>query len=295
MNDKARLTKIIATLAAALGAAATIVTPGFADRLDEMISPISNPVNFEDPRAITEIRPLFLYHKLDDKFVTQGGHVMGGAVQVRFALDDRFAIIATKDGFLHLQPNAVVPDGTGFANVAAGAKYAFYKDGDAGQIMTAGLRYEIPLGDKDVLQGNGDGVFNPFLSAGAALGPVNLMAYSAFRLPVSSGDSSFFDADLHVSTKVGEMFYPTFEVNLHHVLDAGNRLGIPDEGADFFNIGSSLSDGKTLVTGSVGVRARLSKDIDTGVSYQFPMNSGEGTRIYDWRITTDLIYRFNLC
>lgn len=265
-----------------------------ADRLSDMISPISNPVNFEDPRAITEIRPIFLYHKIDNKFVTNGGQVMGGAVQARFALDDRFAIIATKDGFLHLQPNAAVPDGDGFANVAAGVKYSFYRDAAAGQVATAGIRYEIPMGDKDVLQGQGDGIFNPFISGAYAVGPVNFMAYTAFRFPVSNGDSSFYDADFHMSTPIDGWLFPTFEVNVQHVLDAGNRLPIPDEGADFFNLGSSTSDGKTLVTGAVGVRARFCPDIDAGISYQFPMNSGEGTRIYDWRITTDLVYRFNV-
>lgn len=164
-------------------------------------------------------------------------------MQARFALNERFAIIATKDGILHVQPNAVVPDGSGFANVAVGAKYAMYRDPDAGRILTAGLRYEIPLGEREVLQGHSDGIFNPFLSGAVAVGPVNVMAYTAFRLPASDSDSTFYDADIHFSIPVAKWFYPTLEVNLQHVLSAGSRLPIPDEGADFFDLGSSLSRG----------------------------------------------------
>jgi len=36
-----------------------------ADRLAEMNSPVSNPINFEDPRALTEVRAVYLYHKID--------------------------------------------------------------------------------------------------------------------------------------------------------------------------------------------------------------------------------------
>ncbi|MCI5066584.1 hypothetical protein MRY87_12750 [bacterium] len=270
-------------------------SPAEADRLDDMISPIINPVNFEDPRIRSEIRPLFMYHEIDEDFVTQGGDVQLYALQARFAISDDFAIIATKDGFIDFNPDAVLPSETGFANVALGAKYALFQDGDAGQIVTAALRYEIPMGNRDVLQGNGDGFFHPSLSAAYALGDINVMFGTGFRFPADGDDSTFYDADIHFSTELGDSgIFPVVEFGAIHVLDAGRRLPIADEGQDLFSFGSSASNGKTIVSGSVGARYRMNDEVDFGLGYQFPINGGSGTRILDWRVTADMIYSFDL-
>ena len=142
-----------------------------------------------------------------------------------------------------------------------------------------------------MLQGVGDGSFNPFVSGAAAFGPINVMSYPGFRVAVRDRDSSFYDFDIHADTKLG-MFYPLVEMNLVHVISAGERLPIEDEGQDFFNLGASESDGKTILTGGVGGRLRLADNIDCGVAYQFPLNRGDGTRITDWRITSDFVFRF---
>lgn len=266
-------------------------TTAKADKLDDMISPISNPVNFEDPRSRSEIRPIFVYHKIDKKFATNGGNIRIFALQARYAVNDRFSIIATKDGYIDSRPNAVFNHEKGFGNVGGGVKYAFYKDGAAGEIATAGLRYEAPVGEQKVFMGRGDGSLNPFLSGAMNLGSVNMMAATGIRWALDNKDSSFYDLDVHFDTQMG-CFYPTVEFNLVHVLDAGKRLGIPDEGQDFFNFGSTLSDGKTIVTAAVGARVKLSDDILFGAAYQFPLTSGAGSHVTDWRLTSDLIFTF---
>jgi hypothetical protein len=284
--------KVLWSAVATCAALMNIQSPVYADRLDEMISPITSPVTFEDPRARTELRPIFVYHKLDEKFVTQGGNIRVYALQARFAVNDRLAIIATKDGYVQTRPDSVLNDEEGFANVAAGFKYAFYKDGAAGQIATAGLRYEIPMGNRDVLQGEGDGNLNPFVSAAMAIGNVNLMAGTGVRLSLDDEDSSFYDFDLHASTKWG-WFHPTAELGVIHVISAGERLPIADEGHDFFNLGATESEGKTIVTGALGGRVDLADNISWGAAYQVPLTNGAGSHATDWRVTTDLIFSFN--
>lgn len=278
------------TLALGLLCAAMPAT-SFAGPLDEMISPVTNPVTFEDPRANSELRAIFANHEIDDDFVTSGGTARIYALQIRYAVDDRLAILATKDGYVDLNVDEVLSDSDGFADLSAGVKYAFYKDDEAGRIVTAGLRYEIPTGDDDVFQGQGDGALNPFISAAAALGPVNVMLGAGFRSALDDEDSSFFDADIHFDTKIG-WFHPCLEFGVINVTDAGKRLAIPDEGEDFFNFGSSASDGNTLVTGAVGGRAILSDDMNVGLAYQFPLSDGDGSNILDWRVTADFIYSF---
>lgn len=261
-----------------------------ADHLDRLISPISNPVNFEDPRINSEIRPVFMYHELEDGFVTAGGDVQLYALQLRLALSENLAFIATKDGFIDFNPKAL-PDQTGFANVAAGLKYSFYHGDNS--IATAGLRYEIPMGNRDVFQGNGDGQINPFISAAVALETINIIAGTGFRLPIDDDDSTFYDFDLHMDYPI-DNFFPTVELNVVHTIDGGGRLAIADEGQDLFNFGSTLADGKTIVTASAGFRYRFCDDMDFGVAYQFPLTSGRGSNVTDWRVTADVIYRFEI-
>lgn len=278
----------------ALGLSAVIApVASRADQLDQIASPVSNPVNFEDPRIQSNLKPIFVYHKLDKKFVTGGGSVNVYALQARYAVNDRLAIIATKDGIVHLQPDGVLDDETGLANVGGGVKYAFFKD--ASSILTGAVRYEAPLGAERVLQAQGGGMFQPSISGAMALGcdtlPINLIGSTGFRFAFDNDYSSFYDASVHVDTKFGPVS-PLFEVNLINVIDAGDRLPIADEGHDFFNFGSSLAKHKSMVTGAAGARVDLMKHLTWGAAYEFPLAGGQGTHTTDWRLTTDLTYTF---
>ncbi len=281
--------KTIIGACALIAGMAGMLPEASATPLESMAAPVSNPVNFEDPRIDSSIKPLYVHHEIDDKFVTGGGSVDVYALQIRYALTERLGLIATKDGLVRLRPNGVLNDDTGFANLAGGLKYAFYQCDDT--IATAGFRYEAPTGEKEVLQGNGDGVVNPFISAATAVGPVNLIGYTGFRFPLNGNDSGFYDASIHVDTDLG-FISPLFEVNLFHVLSAGDRLPIADEGQDFFNIGSSEADGETMVTGAAGARVDLADGMSWGAAYEFPIARGQGTYITDWRVTTDLTVKF---
>jgi hypothetical protein len=265
-------------------------TTSKADSLDDMIAPISHPTTFEDPRQITNIQPLYVHHKIQNDFVTGGGDVNVYALQARFKLTDDFSFIATKDGFVDLNPKAAVPDGDGLANVSLGGKYTVYKTEDS--ILSTGLRYEFPLGDNDALQGEGNGLFNPFFSYGYTACGFNFMAGSGLRIRSTSRDSNIWDTDLHLDYKLGD-FYPTVELGMIKPFNSGSRLPIADEGQDFFNLGAANSAGRTILTASVGARYRVAKSVDLGVAYQFPLDRGTGSNILDWRINADMIIRFD--
>ncbi|MFN8392355.1 MAG: hypothetical protein U0136_18825 [Bdellovibrionota bacterium] len=265
-------------------------SPAAAAPLDEMISPVSHPVTFEDPRHSTELRPIFAYHQIDDSFVTGGGSAQVYALQARFKFTDDLSFIATKDGLVVLKLDDVVDDDEGIADVGAGLKYSVYRTDS--QIVSLGLRYELPVGKEKIFQGQGDGALNPFVSAAAAVGDFNLMAGTGLRIAMDNSDSSFWDLDFHADYKLGS-FYPLVELSVIHPYQGGDRLPIADEGEDFFNFGASQSAGTNLVAMGVGARYRIADNIDIGAVYQFPLDRGEGSRILDWRITTDLIYRFS--
>ncbi len=301
-----------------------------AAEFDDFISPVSNPVNFEDPRSNTEIRPIYVYHNLPNTFPASGtiggGDVHIVAVQARIAVTDRFSFIATKDGYIWLRPEEdvrvlgedVVTKKNGFANLAAGAKYALYYDPAQRAMATLGLRYEIPLGDKGVLQGKvfkfnnaaadvstrGGGVMNPFLSGLWGIDQFHLMAYTGGRIALNDADSSFFDLSLHADYQIGNL-YPLIEMNWVQVVNGGDRLqpvtdalGIKfkQEGFDFFNLGAPDAEGSGVVTLAFGARYRIldgldllgkTGGLDLGSAFETPLTNPGDT--FGWRVTTDLV------
>ena len=262
--------------------------PAAAGPLEEMISPVSAPTLNEDPRSTTEIRPMFLYTSIANSFATGGGHYEVVAVQARAALTDRLSFIATKDGFIWLRPDEVVPSETGFANLAFGFKGALWRDEPSASILTLGFRYEAPWGQQKVLQGKGDGLLNPFLSAAKGFGDLHLQLYTGPRIAIDGDDSTFYDLSAHVDYRFGR-FYPLAEFNWVYVLDGGRRLPIDQEGFDLVNIGSSQAGGGSVATTALGFRWRLTDDLDFGVAGEFPLSSDPD--IFGWRVTTDLIWR----
>jgi hypothetical protein len=284
-----RSTVRVALLGAALALAAAAPPESLADPLSEMISSVTVPTINEDPRMTSEIRPMFMYTSISSDFVTQGGHYDVVAMQARLALSDRFSLIATKDGYVWLRPSKVLPDRDGWANIAAGVKAALYRDAPSASILTAGVRYEAPTGNQDVLQGNGDGLMNPFLSAAKGFGNFHLQGYTGPRLAISNQDSSFYDLSLHADYRL-DRFYPLFEFNWVYVLEGGRRLPIDQEGYDLVDIGSKNAGGESVATVAFGARYRVFEQLDFGAAAEFPVTGRND--IIDWRVTTDAIWRF---
>jgi len=285
-----RQTSFVAAALLALAALVLMRAVGLAAEspLDEMISPVSVPTLNEDPRVATELRPMFMYTSIANDFVTGGGNYQVAALQARVALTERIGFIATKDGYVWLRPDHAVPSNSGWANLAFGFKGSVWQDAESASIVTVGLRYEAPWGNQDVLQGRGDGLLNPFVSAAKGFDDVHVQIYAGPRIAISGEDSSFFDGSLHVDYQLWNL-YPLAEFNWVYVYDAGRRLPIAQEGFDLVDIGSSEAFGESVVTTALGLRYRILDDLDVGVAGEFPLTSDSG--IFGWRMTTDLIWR----
>lgn len=285
-----RFTKVrwlAAASALALGASRTV--PATAGQLENMISPVSIPTINEDPRMSTELRPMYMWTRIPTSFVTSGGHYQVVAAQLRAAITDRIGFIATKDGYIFLDPDKVVPENSGWANLAFGFKGALVRDEENAFILTAGLRYEAASGNQAVLQGYGDGLLNPFLTTAKGWGQFHSQLYAGSRLAISGEDSSFFDLGFHLDYGFANQFYPLFELNWIHVIDGGRRLPIDQEGYDLVNLGAQDAGGTGVSTIALGFRYRILEDLDVGVTGEFPWTNRQD--IIDWRVTTDLIWR----
>ena len=72
---------------------------------DNFISPVTNPFYFEDPRSLTEIRPIFMYQSTPgSNYIFHGGDVEWFGMQARLALTERLSFIMSEFGFIWLEP-----------------------------------------------------------------------------------------------------------------------------------------------------------------------------------------------
>ena len=301
-RSSSTLTTTAAALAAALFATAAqagtpapapakgpIPTPAITgDWLADTISPVNNPIFFEDPAIRTELRPIYMHHRIDDGFITGGGDVNLYALQFRWAITDRLALIATKDGYIDLDP-AIGEGSDGWADVSLGFKYALIDDRANQFILTPGFTFDIPLGDDQVFQGNGDGELNLFVSAAKGFGNLHFTGNAGIIIPFDGdAESTVLHYSFMADYKLCNWFIPFVSMNGWTVVDDGNNLPLTSEGYDLINFGSTSAD--TAITLGGGFRTRITQNLDFGFGYETAVVNPKG--LFDDRFTFDMIWRF---
>ncbi len=256
---------------------------------DNFISPMTNPVFFEDPRTLTEARFIFMNHEIPGS-VAGGGDVQVYAMQLRAALTDDISLIATKDGFI-VSDFPLMNDG--FADVSIGLKANVWKDACAQQIVSVGAMFELPIGSTQALQGNGDGEFNIFASAGTQVfGAFHYVTASGFRLPTNTTEESqVWYWSNHLDLQVRKTgFYLFGETNWYHWMRSGQSFPVAIEGLDLINLGSVGVAGNDIVTGALGVKYKPSCHTEIGLAWEVPLTDRRD--ILDDRLTFDWIFRY---
>lgn len=273
--------------------------------------PISNPTLFDLAVPRTSVHAIYMHQKMPSKIALAGGGSLplGGdfnvyALQFEYALNDRFSIIATKDGYIDFNPDNTLNKDEGFADIAAGVKYAFILDPVAQLAVSGSLVVELYTGDSDVFQGNGDGAVNLNVAALKLSNDWQFAGALGVQLPLDTDEestTSFLSA--HVGYNITNRLYALAEVNWYHVLSEGNgtanfgpQLGstVPSaagfEGGDLINFGTA-NPAKDIVTAAVGVRYKLCENADLGLAYEIPLTDEE-KNLMESRITLDLVLTF---
>lgn len=306
---------------AALGALATTGFAGSdcscktpapeADAFANARRPISNPTLFDLALPTTNIHPIFMHHTLPGSLNTTAGNLDADgdvqlyALQFEIALNERLSIVATKDGYVDMNPDSTLSKEEGFANLGAGLKYAFLLDPEAGRAVSATATLELPTGNSDVLQGEGEGLLNLMVSGLQMVDAWQFAGAVGLQAPFSNEQSTEGWISAHASYEVCDWFIPLIELNWFHVLDAGNgscnypaQVGgaVPSvinfEGGDLFNLGAVNGGTKRdLVTAALGFRSRLTESVDFGAAYEIPLTDEEDS-LMDDRITLDLVIKF---
>jgi hypothetical protein len=274
--------------------------------------PITNPTLFDLALPTTNLHPIFIYHSLPDSVNTTvgpvpvGGDVQVYALQLEFAINERLSIVAGKDGYVDINPDSgPLSNQSGFANIAAGLKYAFILDPVAGNALSGTVSFEFPTGNRDVFQGEGDGTLNLLLSGLKMVDAWQFAGGGGFVIPISDQQSTSSWMSAHASYEVCSWFIPLVEINWFHVLDAGDgRPAFNDqaggvvpviaefEGGDFFNLGASnATENRDFVTAAIGFRSRLTESVDLGLAYELPLTNDEDSLMKE-RVTLDLVWKF---
>jgi hypothetical protein len=305
---------LLSSFALAGSVATDMITPApvaSSDGFAQARRPISNPTLFDLALPTTNIHPIFIYHGLPDSVnstlgsLDVGGDVEVYALQFEFALNERLSIVATKDGYVDLNPDNTLSSETGFANLGAGLKYAFILDPASGTALSGTATFELPTGNSDVFQGEGDGAVNLILSGLKLVDAWQFAGGMGLQIPFSDEQSTEGWLSLHASYETCKWFIPLVELNWFHVLDAGNGTGnypsqvgglvpavVEFEGGDVFNIGAVNSGAnRDFVSAAFGFRSRLTDNIDVGAAYEIPLTD-ENNSLMSERITVDLVWKF---
>lgn len=261
---------------------------------DDFISPMINFVHFEDPRTLTELRPIFFNHNVPGSL--GGGSIQLYAMQFRLALTERLSLIAVKDGYIVDKTGGTLDTllDDGWASVSAGLKYNLIRDVCRGTLASIGATYELPIGSRRALQDVGDGEFHLFATAGQRLldGNAHIMSAFGFRLPVDDNiQTTSVHWSNHLDVRLTESIYLLTEIAWWHWTDdanAGLPLGVA--GQDAFNLPASNVDGNDLVTQNVGLKFKPRRSLEAGIAYEFPLTAFKD--VIEDRLQAEVIFRY---
>ncbi|MDB5307793.1 MAG: hypothetical protein JWO38_1995 [Gemmataceae bacterium] len=267
---------------------------------DGFISPVSNPFLFEDPRSLTEIRPIFISQRIPGKARDfNGGHVTFFGTQARLAITDRLSFTINKLGGVWFSTGGGSPfsGDSGFSELWFGPKYTFIRNEQTGSLLAGGLLFQTPVGSPGVFQNTGGLSLVPYATYGQNLfrdfrfGSFNFLANGGYSFATSKSRSDYLYLNAHLDMDVmnWHRIYPLVEMNWFVNTSNGTANPIGIEGRDLINFGGQAK-GTGLLTGAIGVRGKITESAQIGTAFEVPL---AGRRdLFDYRFTVDFILRY---
>jgi hypothetical protein len=258
---------------------------------DRFIGFLSNPLQSIDPRATTEIWPMF-----GSSWVSGNGPLLADAnaqiygAGLNVALSDRLSFGFNQGGYAVANISSdrerilqklglPVPDRDfggqreGWLNLGGFVQYTVIADACNQFILTAGLRWEAPSGATQVFQGGDNPPYlAPYLTAGKEFGCWHLLGTTGFEFPCGSGQATTdtLYLNLHLDRQIG-WFYPLVELNgSYHTTTVDLNLPARHEVLD---MGTFSSTGNMLML-AVGANAVLIPNkLEFGACYMRPISA----------------------
>jgi hypothetical protein len=269
---------------------------------DSFISPVSTPFFFEDPRSLTELRPIFMYQTIPSKnYAYHGGNAEFFGVQGRLAFTDSLSVVISELGGIWVNPGSgaeppFAGDRSSFANINIGPKWTFLRNERSGTLGAVGVWFEIPTANESIRDSGGFSIF-PFLTMGqnfgrSSYGSFNFIGEIGYSFGVDNKPSDFFATSLHLDYDIGNLhkIYPLLELNWRYYTSNGNANVQTFEGGDLINFGATDVSGRNNLILAPGMRYKFNEHFQMGTALQFPI---VGTKDFEnFRWTIDFILRY---
>jgi len=267
-------------------------------------SPMTNPFFFEDPRSLTEIRPLFIWqHTPNSNPVWNGGNNFDYAVRGSVAVTENISFVLNRFGFTTISPRGGTSDissHTGFSEVLLGPKLTFLRNETSNTVAAAGLTFDIPAGSAHVLQDTGHLSLVPYFSIAQGFGRSDYGSFNfmnttgyAFRTDNTRTESLFSSFHLDYDWGGAHRVYPLIEFNWRHYTRNGGARALNFEANDLGNFGSQFVSGHDELNLAFGTRVKLNTFLWWGIAAEFNvLHNGDGRHLDAFRLTTDLIFRY---
>ena len=234
---------------------------------DGFISPITNPFLFEDPRALTEIRPIFIQQGAPStNWAYNGGNLQFFGTQARVAVTERISFVINKFGGVWTEPKNPPPgsgigDGSSFAEFWLGPKYTFLRDENSGTLGAVGWTFQIPAGGSSAFQNTGNISHTPYVSMAqnfwrTSYGSMNAMGTMGYTFDASNKRSDYFFLSTHIDYDIlqAHSWYPVMEMHFFDYTEAGTTNNFAFEGRDLINFGSQAVSSRKYLTVAPGFR-----------------------------------------
>jgi len=271
---------------------------------DQMISPVTNPFFFEDPRALTEVRPIFVYQAIPGSSPVASGSLFWYGTQLRAALTEKLSLTINKLGGIGVTGSSSFPldqsrfDSNAFSEFWLTPKWTFFRDERSGTVAAAGVQIQIP-GSSNVYQNTGNLGLTPFASVGqtflrSSYGAFNTMGMFGYNFGANNLRSDYLLFSAHIDYDIANWhkIYPFLDLNWSHVTSGGSNIPLLTvSGADLVNFGGSSSSNVNQLTLAPGMRYKFSENIQTGIGFEFPIAKPQDT-LLNFRLTLDVIFRY---
>ena len=269
---------------------------------------MSDPLQSIDPRAVTELWPMFLSSSISSVPALPSSTMQIYGAGINVALGERLSFGLNQGGYAQaafsrnqpgLFPNlqGVLQNRLGNSGLREGwlnfggfAQYTVIENVPDQFLLTAGLRWEAPSGASQLFQGSPPWALAPYLTAGKEIGKFHILATTGYEFDAGSPriSNDFFYLNVHLDRQCFGWLYPLVEFNATYHTTTVN-VDLPTK-FGFIDTGSYSSSGN-LVMFAAGANAVIVRNkLEFGAVYSTLIASQRDFNVN--AVLVKMVYRY---